>query len=168
MSVLLFSEVWFLEDFTEFVCAALIFATPIVWMILDYLRRVKKNNQQTQIILTAIEKNAGAVPEELVQSLNKPRKSIKDRLLDKLLWGIICIIAGVGAVVLTVLHYCTVGSMDDNGVMLGIGIAMLAVGVALLIVAVLIVVGEWKRRRTFVFWDAALMTLTGLAGCVLL
>lgn len=42
------------------------------------------------------------------------------------------------------------------------------VGVALLIVAVLIVVGEWKRRRTFVFWDAALMTLTGLAGCVLL
>ena len=78
-------------------------------------------------------KNAGAVPEELVQSLNKPRKSIKERLLDKLLWGIICIIAGVGAVVLTVVHYCTVGSMDDNGVMLGIGIALLAVGVALLI-----------------------------------
>lgn len=133
MSVLLFSKVWFLEDFTEFVCAALIFATPIVWMILDYLRRVKKNNQQTQILLTAIEKNAGAVPEELVQSLNKPRKSIKERLLDRLLWGIICIIAGVGAVVLTVVHYCTVGSMDDNGVMLGIGIAMLTVGVALLI-----------------------------------
>lgn len=122
-----------MEDFTEFVCAALIFATPIVWMILDYLRRVKKNNQQTQIILTAIEKNAGAVPEELVQSLNKPRKSIKERLLDKLLWGIICIIAGVGAVVLTVVHYCTVGSMDDHGVALACSIALLAVGAALVI-----------------------------------
>lgn len=133
MSVLLFSEGWFLEDFTEFVCAALIFATPIVWMILDYLRRVKKNNQQTQIILTAIEKNAGAVPEELVQSLNKPHKSIKERLLDKLLWGIICIIAGVGAVVLTVVHYCTVGSMDDHGVALACSIALLAVGAALVI-----------------------------------
>lgn len=133
MSVLLFSEGWFLEDFTEFVCAALIFATPIVWMILDYLRRVKKNNQQTQILLTAIEKNAGTVPEELVQSLNKPRKSIKERLLDKLLWGIVCIIAGVGAVVLTVVHYCTVGSMDDHGVALACSIALLAVGAALVI-----------------------------------
>ena len=122
-----------MEDFTEFVCAALIFATPIVWMILDYLHRVKKNNQQTQILLTAIEKNAGAVPEELVQSLNKPRKSIKERLLDKLLWGIICIIAGVGAVVLTVVHYCTVGSMDDHGVALACSIALLAVGSALVI-----------------------------------
>lgn len=133
MSVLLFSEGWFLEDFTEFVCAALIFATPIVWMILDYLRRVKKNNQQTQILLTTIEKNAGAVPEELVQSLNKPRKSIKERLLDKLLWGIICILAGVGAVVLTVVHYCTVDSMDDHGVALACSIALLAVGAALVI-----------------------------------
>ena len=122
-----------MNDLIGFFAVVLIFANPIVWMILDYRHKVKKNNQQTQIILTAIEKNAGAVPEELVQSLNKPRKSIKERLLDKLLWGIICIIAGVGAVVLTVVHYCTVGSMDDNGVMLGIGIALLAVGVALLI-----------------------------------
>lgn len=41
------------------------------------------------------------------------------------------------------------------------------VGAALLVVSVLIFVGEWKRRRTYKYWDAALMTVTGLAGCVL-
>lgn len=41
------------------------------------------------------------------------------------------------------------------------------VGVALLVVSLLIFVGEWKRRRTYKYWDAALMTVTGLAGCVL-
>lgn len=41
------------------------------------------------------------------------------------------------------------------------------VGVALLIVSLLLFVGEWKRRRTYKYWDATLMIITGLAGCML-
>lgn len=41
------------------------------------------------------------------------------------------------------------------------------VGVALLIVSLLVFAVEWKRRHIFIIWDAVLMTLTGLAGCVL-
>lgn len=41
------------------------------------------------------------------------------------------------------------------------------VGVALLIVSLLVFAVEWKRRHIFIMWDAVLMTLTGLAGCVL-
>jgi hypothetical protein len=41
------------------------------------------------------------------------------------------------------------------------------VGVAFLVVSLLVFAVEWKRRRVYVLWDATLMTLTGLAGCVL-
>ena len=40
-------------------------------------------------------------------------------------------------------------------------------GIALLVVTLLVSVGEWKRRKTYKYFDAALMLLTGLAGCVL-
>ena len=33
--------------------------------------------------------------------------------------------------------------------------------------SLVIAVFEWRRKKTFRYWDAALMTVTGLAGCVL-
>lgn len=39
--------------------------------------------------------------------------------------------------------------------------------VILLILSVLIAFWEWKRKKTFVAWDVLLMTIQGLAGCVL-
>lgn len=41
------------------------------------------------------------------------------------------------------------------------------VGIISLVVSLLVFVDEWKRHRTFKYWDAFLMTVTGLAGCVL-
>jgi len=40
-----------------------------------------------------------------------------------------------------------------------------AIGVLLLSLALFVI--EWRRRKTFVFWDTALMLLLGLPGCVL-
>ena len=37
----------------------------------------------------------------------------------------------------------------------------------LLILSIIIAIMEWKRRKTFKYWDAFLMTIQGLAGCVL-
>lgn len=42
-----------------------------------------------------------------------------------------------------------------------------ALAKALLAVAVAIAVAEWKRGKAFIAWDVALMTITGLAGVVL-
>ncbi len=39
--------------------------------------------------------------------------------------------------------------------------------VILLIVSLLILAAEWKRKKTYKYWDALLMMVTGLAGCVL-
>jgi hypothetical protein len=40
-------------------------------------------------------------------------------------------------------------------------------GIVLMVVSLLVAVGEWRRRKTYILWDALLMTVTGLAGCVL-
>ena len=37
----------------------------------------------------------------------------------------------------------------------------------LLILSIIIAIMEWKRRKSFKYWDAFLMTIQGLAGCVL-
>ena len=37
----------------------------------------------------------------------------------------------------------------------------------LLLASAAIFILEWRRRKTYKYWDAALMVMTGLAGCVL-
>lgn len=37
----------------------------------------------------------------------------------------------------------------------------------LIVISVMILLLEWKRKKTFKYWDALLMVLQGLAGCVL-
>ena len=37
----------------------------------------------------------------------------------------------------------------------------------LLIISIILLVFEWKRKKTFKYWDALLMLIQGLAGCVL-
>ena len=39
--------------------------------------------------------------------------------------------------------------------------------VLLLALSVVLFVAEWKRRKTFKYWDATLMVVTGTAGCLL-
>lgn len=98
--------------------------------------RYKKNEleKRSQIILTALEKGAGKVPEELLRSLNKPQKSLKERLLGKLLWGIICGLSGIGLVIAEFFMYdWDRKSFEDDGVLLVLGLVLLAVGIAFLI-----------------------------------
>ena len=98
--------------------------------------RYKKNEleKRSQIILTALEKGVGNVPEELLRSLNKPQKSLKERLLGKLLWGIICGLSGIGLVIAEFFMYdWDRKSFEDDGVLLVLGLVLLAVGIAFLI-----------------------------------
>jgi hypothetical protein len=37
----------------------------------------------------------------------------------------------------------------------------------LLMLSIIIAIMEWKRSKTFKYWDALLMTIQGLAGCIL-
>ena len=133
MSVLLTMYPWGIDDLTGLIAAVLVLSLPV--LIAKFVYRHKKNatNKRAQIILTALEKNEGSLPEELIKSINEPQKSIKERLLGKLLWGILCSLAGLGLVIAAVVEYCTEAREYLDTDCIAIGLIVLAEGVAFLV-----------------------------------
>ena len=80
-----------------------------------------------------MEKNEGSLPEELIKSINEPKKSIKERLLGKLLLGILCSLAGLGLIIAVIVEYCTGAREYLDADFLAIGLIVMAAGVAFLV-----------------------------------
>ena len=131
MSILLTVYPYGIDDLTGLIAAVLIFSFPIMIAILVYRHKVNATNKRTQIILTALEKNEGSVPEELLKSLNEPKKSTKERLLWKLLWGILGCLTGLGLIIATIVEYYANECFDTE--LLIYGLVVLAAGVAFLV-----------------------------------
>ena len=131
LTILLEATPWWLSDVIEdIVVGAIIFSIPIIIAILSYRRKVNDTNKRAEVALAALEKNNGAVPEELMKSLNKPQKSLKERLLGKLLWGLSFTIFGAVLFVAKLVSY-NAGTTDE---MISIGgIALLALGIGYLV-----------------------------------
>lgn len=132
LTVLLDVAPWLLEDITGLAACILLFSIPIIIAILIYRRKVNETNKRAQIVLAALEKGSGEMPEELMNSLNKPKKSHKERLLGKLMWGILCSVASVGVTIAAVVEYCSeegypfdADSLILSGVLLAMGIGFL-------------------------------------------
>ena len=123
--------IWMLEDVLKVVAIA---AVVIIAAVLSYRRKLNETNKHSQIVLTAIEKGAGGVPEEVLKSLNSPQKSIKQRLLIKLLWGVICSLTGLGILITGLILSRNEQVIDvENAMFLIIfGVPLLAVGMAFL------------------------------------
>lgn len=133
MSVLLTMYPWGIDDLTGLIAAVLIFSLPIWIAIFVYRHKVNATNKRTQVILTALEKNEGSLPEELIKSINGPKKSIKERLLGKLLLGILCSLSGLGLIIAVIVEYCTGAREYLDADFLAIGLIMMAAGVAFLV-----------------------------------
>lgn len=131
LTVLLNTTPWWLSNVIEdIVVGAIVFSIPILIAILSYRRKVNDTNKRAEVALAALEKNNGTVPEELMKSLNKPQKSIKERLLGKLLWGLSFTIFGAVLFVAKIVRY-NAGTTDEM-ISLG-GIALLALGIGYLV-----------------------------------
>ena len=133
MSVLLTMYPWGIDDLTGLIAAVLILSLPIWIAIFVYRHKVNATNKRTQVILTALEKNEGSLPEELIKSINEPKKSIKERLLGKLLLGILCSLSGLGLIIAVIVEYCTGAREYLDADFLAIGLIMMAAGVAFLV-----------------------------------
>lgn len=133
MSVLLTMYPWGIDDLTGLIAAVLLLSLPIWIAIFVYRHKVNATNKRTQVILTALEKNEGSLPEELIKSINEPKKSIKERLLGKLLLGILCSLAGLGLIIAVIVEYCTGAREYLDADFLAIGLIVMAAGVAFLV-----------------------------------
>lgn len=108
---------------------------PVI--IVSLVTRAKTNatNKRAEIALAAIEKNSDVNLEEFFKKMNPPRRSIKERLLDKLLWGCIFTLFGAGIYVAILVYHMNVEDFDRN-MFIGlsfIAVPSLGVGLAFLI-----------------------------------
>lgn len=106
--------------------------TIIVWLVSRYKKH--ETDKRAEIALAAIEKDSDLDLEEFFKKMNPLRRSIKERLLDKLLWGCIFTIFGVciymalavfGMVIDRVIADMFIGLSMVAVPSLGIGIAFL-------------------------------------------
>ena len=97
---------------------------PVI--IVSLVTRAKTNatNKRAEIALAAIEKNSDVNLEEFFKKMNPPRRSIKERLLDKLLWGCIFTLFGAGIYVAILVYHMNVEEFDRN---MFIGLSFIAV-----------------------------------------
>ena len=100
---------------------------PIVIIWLNIRQRMNETNQRTQVVLAAIEKNPDMDIEELIKKISPKKKLLKEKLLEKLLWGCITVLLGIGMIVCHIYVDITTNSTSPCGF---IGIILLAVGIA--------------------------------------
>ena len=97
----------------------------IIWLVTR--KQINETNKRTEIIMSALEKNPDVNVAEWLDKLAPENKSklLKEKLMTKLTWGIICLILGIGTIV-----YGACSSLASMPIGGG---ALLAVGIALLV-----------------------------------
>lgn len=95
------------------VLLAIFVVLPIIIVALVAHAKTNATNKRAQIAMAAIEKNSDLDLEEFFRKMNPPRRSIKERLLDKLLTGCIFTFFGV-CIYAFVLVYNLIYGWDKN------------------------------------------------------
>ena len=106
-------------------------ALVIVAVVLEFRRKNNELEKRSAIIQTALERSDCTVPDELLRALNSPKRSLKMRLLNKLLWGIICSLLGIGIIIAVLIIYDK-DYFEDGAALLVFGLSFFAVGAGLL------------------------------------
>ena len=125
--------VWlrFVDTLPVIACGCIL---PIVFIWLETRRKINESRDRMQIVTTAIEKHPDMDVEELMQKISPKKKSLKEKLLFKLLAGSIASIVGVGLVAYGFfLTTQEIHMADDVQSSIAFGVILLGVGMAFLI-----------------------------------
>ena len=109
---------------------------PIMIVWLNNRRRIIENNSRTQIVLAAMEKKSDVDIEGLLKKMVPPQKKklLKEKLLNKLLWGCIVSLIGLGLVILDICIGYAGGAHSDLFWKIGCpGAILIALGIAFLL-----------------------------------
>lgn len=100
----------------------------IIWLVTR--KQINETNKRTEIIMSALEKNPDVNVAEWLDKLAPDNKGklMKEKLMTKLTWGIICLILGIGTII-----YRACFSLVSPMPTFLCGGALLAVGIALLV-----------------------------------
>lgn len=110
------------------ICVAL--PVMIVWLVMR--KKTNETNRRTEIVLAAIEKNSEIDVEDFFKKMNPAQKTLKEKLMQRFLWGVVLVALGV-ALIVFVLMQALFGGAEVNDMMLLCGVVACFVGVAFLI-----------------------------------
>ena len=134
------SAYYLIQEFGDIIKPVLILVVLPITIFWLYLRNRKdENEKRTQIVMAAIEKNGEIDVQEFFKNLNKPRKTVREKMVSllhrELLLGSVFTV--FGSVIFIVLGVLAIGfgvTKDDIIAVCCIcGIPTLALGVGLLI-----------------------------------
>ena len=104
----------------------------IVWLIMR--RKTNETNRRTEVLLAAIEKNPDMDMEDFIRKMNPKTKTTKERLMSRLLWGLVFIAIGASTLLSALYQDYQGGAALDyfpiysgSGCLLLIGISFVAV-----------------------------------------
>ena len=128
-----------MEDILEILAVVLVIggvciALPLIIVWLTNRRKSHEIDKKTEILMALLEKNPNLDPAEVLDKLNMSsesgKKSLKERLLKKLLGGCICTLIGIFLFFTHLFDFVFLG--DKTTGVVGGGV-LTAVGVALII-----------------------------------
>ena len=134
------STCFLIQEFGDIIKPICIFVVLPIVLVLFYLRNKRyESEKRTEIVMAAIEKNGDIDVQEFFKNLNKPRKTIREKLAMQLHWevllgSIFTIFGLVVFIALGVMGFIG-GIVDDNMIAASccLGIPTLALGIGLLI-----------------------------------
>ena len=106
---------------------------PIIIVWLNMRRKTNETNRRTEVLLAVIEKNPDLDMEDLIRKMNPKTKTTKERLMGRLLWGLVFIAIGASTLLSDIYHVYTTGGvigpvdLFTSGCLLLIGISFVAV-----------------------------------------
>ena len=134
------STCFLIQEFGDIIKPICIFVVLPIVLVLFYLRNKRyESEKRTEIVMAAIEKNGDIDVQEFFKNLNKPRKTVREKLVMQLHWEVLLgsIFTIFGLVVFIALGVLAIGfgiTKDDVIAMCCVcGIPTLALGIGLLI-----------------------------------
>ena len=105
---------------------------PLLSIWFSTRKKINETNKRQEILMAVLEKNPDMDVEQWLEKLSPKKKLLKEKLLTKLLWGIICLIVGIGVIGVSIyVAVNNIGGTDDPIVGIALGGGILAVGIAL-------------------------------------
>ena len=105
---------------------------PLLSIWFSTRKKINETNKRQEILMAVLEKNPDMDVEQWLEKLSPKEKLLKEKLLSKLLWGTICLIAGLGVIGGSIYGAVnTIGGKDEPIVGIALGGGILAVGIAL-------------------------------------
>ena len=103
---------------------------PVVVVALTTRAKTNATNKRAEIALAAIEKNSDVDLEELLRKMNLPRRSVKEKLLYRLLFG--CIFTRIGTGISAAIYVADLNGWCNQDMFISLSfVAVPALGIGL-------------------------------------